>query len=134
MKYYVTTKTVPVVFFDDIDTMFAYINENLDNVLTGFVDTGAFTPDMLITQTTSTGARFRIVSLTSTGMLVQSLDNTVPSVGNIFLNPSSNTFSVAGVTSPTADKYSGQLLFIDNKQAFTPTADQTVTLRTVLKF
>jgi hypothetical protein len=25
-------------------------------------------------------------------------------------------------------------LFIDNKQAFTPTADQTVTLRTVIKF
>jgi len=25
-------------------------------------------------------------------------------------------------------------LFIDNKQAFTPTADETVTLRTVIKF
>jgi spore maturation protein SpmA len=67
-------------------------------------------------------------------MLVQSIDNAVPAVGNIMLNPSSNTFGVSGVTEPTADKYSGHLLFIDNKQAFTPTADQTVTLRTVIKF
>jgi hypothetical protein len=103
-------------------------------VLTGFIDTVTFTPDMLITLGDANGARFRIVSLTSTGMLVQSLDNAVPQVGNIFLNPSANTFSASGVTAPTADKYSGKLLFIDNKQAFTPTADQTVTLRTVIKF
>ena len=103
-------------------------------VLTGFVDTAAFEQDMLIRLSSSTGPRFRIVALTTTGMLVQSLDNAVPQVGNIFLNPSSNTFGVSGVTEPTADKYSGQMLFIDNKQAFTPTADQTVTLRTVIKF
>jgi hypothetical protein len=50
------------------------------------------------------------------------------------LNSIAQTFSAAGVTAPTADKYSGHILFIDNKQAFTPTADQTVTLRTVIKF
>jgi hypothetical protein len=103
-------------------------------VLTGFVDTGTFSQDMLIRLGSSTGSRFRIVALTSTGMLVQSLDNATPQVGNIFLNPTSNTFAVSGVTAPTVDKYSGHLLFIDNKQAFTPTADQTVTLRTVIKF
>ena len=89
---------------------------------------------MLIRQASLTGPRFRIVSVTSTGMLVQSLDNAVPAIGNMFLNPNSVTFSASGVTAPTADKYSGHLLFIDNKQAFTPTADQTVTLRTVIKF
>ena len=102
-------------------------------VLIGNV-TGAFAQDMLIRQGDAEGPRFRIVSMTTTGMLVQSLDNAVPQVGDIFLNPSSVTFSASGVTPPTADKYSGQLLFIDNKQAFTPTADQTVTLRTVIKF
>ncbi len=103
-------------------------------VLTGFVDTGAFQQDMLLTLSDTAGPRFRIVALTSTGMLVQSLDNAVPQVGNILLNPNSNTFGVSGVVAPTADKYSGHLLFIDNKQAFTPTADQTVTLRTVIRF
>ena len=103
-------------------------------VLTGFVDTAAFKQDMLIRLSTLTGARFRIVALTSSAMLVQSVDNAVPAVGNTFVNPSSNTFTASGITAPTADKYSGQILFIDNKQAFTPTGDQTVTLRTVIKF
>jgi hypothetical protein len=67
-------------------------------------------------------------------MLLQSLDNYVPVVGTVFVNPDGVTFSSSGVTPPTADKYSGHILFIDNKQAFTPTADQTVTLRTVIKF
>jgi hypothetical protein len=62
------------------------------------------------------------------------LDNAVPAVGSVFLNSLSETFTSAGVTAPTVDKYSGDLLFIDNKQAFTPTQDQTVTLRTVIKF
>ena len=102
-------------------------------VLIGSVP-GAYQQDMLITLGDTDGPRFRIVSISATGMLVQSLDNAAPQVGDIFLNPNSIAFSASGVTAPTADKYSGQLLFIDNKQAFTPTADQTVTLRTIIKF
>jgi hypothetical protein len=103
-------------------------------VLTGTVNTNQFLPDMTIYLGSLTGRQFRIVSVTSTGMLVQSLQNAVPTIGATFLNASSNTFGVAGVTEPTADKYSGDLLFIDNKQAFTPTVDQTVTIRTVIRF
>jgi hypothetical protein len=102
-------------------------------VVTGFVDTAAFKPDMLLTVGDS-ARRFRIVSTTTTGMLIQSLDNYAPVVGTVFVNPTGQTFACSGVTPPTADKYSGHILFIDNKQAFTPTADQTVTLRTVIKF
>ena len=102
-------------------------------VVTGFVDTGAMKQDMLLT-VGDNARRFRIVSLTTTGMLLQSLDNAVPVVGTVFVNPDGVTFTASGVTAPTADKYSGHILFIDNKQAFTPTADQTVTLRTVIKF
>lgn len=103
-------------------------------VLTGTIDTLNFTADMDLFLANLQGKRFRIVSLTSTAVLVQSLDNAIPAVGSVFLNSSSQTFTASGVTAPTADKYSGDLLFIDNKQAFTPTADQTVTLRTVIKF
>ena len=103
-------------------------------VVTGTVNTTQFLPDMTIYLASLTGRKFRIVSVTSTGMLIQSLENAVPTIGATFLNDSSNSFGVAGVTNPTADKYSGDLLFIDNKQAFTPTADQTVTIRTVIKF
>lgn len=103
-------------------------------VVTAFIDTVNFTQDMLVTFGTATGPQFRIVALTTTGVLLQSLDNAVPVVGNVFINPAGNTFSVSGVTAPTADKHSGNLLFIDNKIAFTPTADQNVTLRTIINF
>jgi hypothetical protein len=103
-------------------------------VVTGFIDTSNFTQDMSVNLGTSTGPLFRIVSLTSTGVLLQSLDNATPTVGSVFINAAGNTFSASGVTAPTADKYSGNILFIDNKVAFTPTADQNVTLRTVIHF
>lgn len=103
-------------------------------VVTGTIDTLNFTPDMDLFLGDLEGRRFRIVSVTPTAALLQSLDNAVPTVGSVFLNSESETFTASGVTSPTVDKYSGDLLFIDNKQAFTPTADQTVTLRTVIKF
>ena len=104
------------------------------DVITGFIDTANFTQDMAVNLGSSTGPLFRIVALTSTGCLLQSLDNAVPAVGNVFLNAAGNTFSASGVTPPNADKYSGHMLFIDNKVAFTPTADQNVTLRTVIHF
>lgn len=103
-------------------------------VVTGAIDTLNFTPDMDLFLGDLQGRKFRIVAVTSTAALIQSLDNAIPVVGSVFLNSSSQTFTASGVTAPTADKYSGDLLFIDNKQAFTPTADQTVTLRTVIKF
>lgn len=103
-------------------------------VVTGTIDTLNFEPDMDLFLGDLDGRRFRIVAVTSTAALIQSLDNAVPTVGSVFLNSDSETFTVSGVTSPTVDKYSGDMLFIDNKQAFTPTTDQTVTLRTVIKF
>ncbi len=103
-------------------------------VVTAVMNTVNFTKDMEVRLGSLTGPRFRIVALTTTSCLLQSIDNAVPTVGATFLNSVAQTFSAAGVTPPTADKYSGQILFIDNKQAFTPTADQTVTLRTVIKF
>jgi hypothetical protein len=103
-------------------------------VVTGTIDTLNFTPDMDLFLGDLQGRKFRIVAVTPTAALLQSLDNAVPAVGSVFLNSQSETFTASGVTAPTVDKYSGDMLFIDNKQAFTPTADQTVTLRTVIKF
>jgi len=103
-------------------------------VVTAYIDITNFTQDMAVNLGSSTGALFRIVALTTTGCLLQSLDNAIPIVGSVFVNAAGNTFSASGVTAPNADKYSGHMLFIDNKVAFTPTADQNVTLRTVIHF
>ena len=102
-------------------------------VVTGSINTLNFSKDMLV-RLTSNNKKFRIVNLTATSALLQSIDDGTPVVGGVLQNDNLNTFSIAGITPPTADKYSGDILYIDNKQAFTPTADQTVTLRTVIKF
>jgi hypothetical protein len=102
-------------------------------VVSGVISTTFFPADSLITEAT-TGRRFRIVTNTGSAALLQSLDNFVPQIGTTFANAGNFTFAASAVTPPTADKYSGDLLFIDNKAAFTPTADQSVTLRTVIRF
>jgi hypothetical protein len=67
---------------------------------------------------------------------VQSLDNDVPLINDIFIKTAAttNNFTVTSVGLPTVDKYSGQLMYIDNKQGFTPSSDETITLRTIIQF
>ena len=103
-------------------------------VISATTNTVLFPADSIVTLSVPSSPRFRIVTNTGTALLMQSLDNAEPQIGSLFVNSSSNSFSAAAVTPPTIDKYSGDLMFIDNKQAFTPTDDQNVTLRTVIKF
>ena len=102
-------------------------------VVSGTANTTLFPADSIITKS-SDSKRFRIVTNTGTAMLVQAVDNASISIGNNFTNATADVFTATAVTAPTADKYSGDLMFIDNRAAFTPTADQTVTLRTVIRF
>jgi hypothetical protein len=102
-------------------------------VISGTANTTLFPVDSIITRT-SDSIRFRIVTNNGTALLVQALDNGLLKAGEVFSNDNGDLFVASAVTPPSVDKYSGDLLFIDNKAAFTPTADETVTLRTVLKF
>lgn len=79
-------------------------------------------------------SRFRIVSNAGTAILLQSLDNGIIVLSSTLRNGAGNSFVATTVTPPTMDKYSGDMLYIDNKEAFTPTADQLISIRTVLKF
>ena len=67
-------------------------------------------------------------------MLVQSLDNDIPQVSDTMTNQVNHFFTVAGVGAPTVDKYTGDLLYIDNIAAFTPSQNEAVTLRTIITF
>lgn len=78
--------------------------------------------------------KYRVVTSTSDAVLLQSLDNDVPQINDIFVNTSNQSFTATSVSNPTIDKYSGQLMFIDNKAGFTPSDQETVTLRTIIKF
>jgi hypothetical protein len=78
--------------------------------------------------------RYRIVTSSATSALLQSLDNDIPAVNDVFTNAATNTFTASVVGNPTIDKYSGQLMFIDNKSGFTPSDEEAITLRTVIRF
>ena len=85
---------------------------------------------------TKSKRRYRIISFSSDFALVQSLDSDVPESNDVFIRTSniSDNFTAISVGMPTFDKFSGQLLYIDNKQGFTPSGDETITLRTIIEF
>lgn len=101
-------------------------------VLTGTsVDTSLVTTDSILT--TSAGVKYLVVESNETSALVLSIDNIDPQVGiNLSVNGTA-AFTVTGATKPDVDKYSGKLLYIDNRNAFT-TTDQAVSIRTVFKY
>ena len=80
--------------------------------------------------------RYRIVSVSSKAALLQSLDNDTPQANDIFIKTNSinDKFTAVTVSEPDFDKYSGQMMYIDNKQGFTPSGDETITLRTIVRF
>jgi hypothetical protein len=80
--------------------------------------------------------RYRIVSLSPAFALVQSLDSDIPESNDVFIRTAniSDNFTAVSVGMPNFDKFSGQVLYIDNKQGFTPSGDETITLRTIIQF
>jgi hypothetical protein len=108
-------------------------------VVGGTINTTNFIKDQLITTPRVVDGitfqrRYRIVTVTTSGALIQALDNTAPQISDVMSNANNQFFIITAVNPPTIDKYSGDLLFIDNKAGFTPSKDETVTLRTVIRF
>lgn len=95
------------------------------------VDTVKFLPDMELVAGTKL---FKIVSILDNKILVQAPTNSVPAVGEELKNPSLDGITPSLVSNPTVDKYSGSMLFIDNRNAFSATAEQAVSLRTTIQF
>ena len=93
-----------------------------------------FPEDSLIYLVTDNSPRFRIIVNTGEAMLLVAIDNGIPIIGSTFVNSDADSFTTYSVTEPSVDKYSGDCLFIDNKQAFTATDEQSVSLRTIIKF
>ena len=85
----------------------------------------------------STDFRFEVVQTLSTTkqMLLTSLNNHTLAIGDKLRNSSTATdFTVQTVNAvPDINKFSGDLLFIDNRTSVSFTDEQLVTLRTILK-
>jgi len=102
-------------------------------LVSGNINTTLFEQDSVITRT-SDSSKFLIISSEATGALLISLNGKTPSSGDILQEATGNSFVVTGVTEPDVDKYSGELLYIDNRKAFTTTEDQSVSIKTVFKY
>lgn len=109
-------------------------------VIGGTVNTSDFVQDMLlviprVVNTVTYYRKYRLVCVTATGLLVQSLDSDIPLVNDWIYNEAHDKHVVVlDVTNPSVDKFSGDLLFIDNKTGFTPADNEAINLRTVIKF
>jgi hypothetical protein len=88
------------------------------------------------------GNKFRVVAISTSGTLstlvIQSLDNAGITNSQMLYykkeegDPKSTTI-VSRYTSPSVDKYSGEIMFIDNREAFLPRPGQVISLKTVIK-
>lgn len=77
------------------------------------------------------------VGLNTSTILLQSLDNEPLTINkNLYYTDPSNTvktLTVTNFTDPEVNKYSGNLLFIDNRNAFIPSAEQTISIKTAIR-
>jgi hypothetical protein len=83
---------------------------------------------------TSRSKKYRIIALDTQGVILQTMDNDIPQVSDVFRNAHGDTFIVNGVTLPEFNKFSGEVLYIDNRGSFTPTDEQTISIKTVIRF
>ena len=83
----------------------------------------------------NSGKRFRVVQVSGTQVLVQSLDNFALQ-GNSILTNTTSGGQIAAVTivNPNIDKFSGDLLFIDNFSINQQAGQQIIIFKTTLKF
>lgn len=95
------------------------------------VDPIKFYPDLKL----NTGNKeYYIVSVEGKSILISSHKNDIPLIGESFISTNSDTIVPSSITPPSIDKYSGNLLFIDNRSAFSTNAEQSLSLRTTIQF
>lgn len=112
-----------------------YINESTLEISVQLLP-GGIIPAIETVMSDSSENTYEVTAINqpSTSALIQSLDNITLETGSVLSNENGDSFIISKTTSPTIDKYSGSLMFVDNRLAFTPTTEQIVTLRTLIDF
>lgn len=100
-------------------------------LLNGVFDKGNFPIDTELTQA-STGGKFLVIDVKDNVMTVISKNAIEPVVGVV--TDFNNSFSITSIENPDVDIFSGDILYLLNKDAFVVSSNQSVTVRTVLGF
>lgn len=95
------------------------------------VTSGTLSDDLQLVD--NKGSRYIVISFTDTSVLLQPIDNGIITA-NTILTSGSIRLSISSVIIPDFDKYSGELLYIDNRVSFYQTQDQTITLQSIISF
>jgi hypothetical protein len=99
--------------------------------------TGVTTIDLDSLVTDNDEHEFRVVAVTlginKVTLLLQSLDN-APIVAGQNLYYDGDAMTVTNVTAPGVNKYSGNLMFIDNRNSFLPSSEETISIKTAIRF
>ena len=98
---------------------------------TGIVSNGIITNDMVLLD--DNGNSYIVISMNKDSLLLQPYDNGVLLDGMVLTNGVIG-FRITELVNPTIDKYSGDMLYIDNRTAFFQTLEQTLTFQTILQF
>lgn len=110
--------------------------------ITGAFNLNYLRNDMILWSGAGTGNSFRVVAIPEESTLPLSI--LVISLGASTLSPGSRLFyqndsndwegvTLENVIKPNIDKYSGELMLIDNRAAFQPTNSQTVSIKTAIR-
>jgi hypothetical protein len=101
-------------------------------LISGNINTSVFTEDATISRV-SDSALFKIIASEDNAMLLTPLDDRTP-VANDTFTYLGNTVFATDVTAPDVDKYSGKIIYIDNRLAFTPTENQSISIKSVFTY
>lgn len=77
-------------------------------------------------------ALYRVVAKDGQKLLLEDMTNVGLSTTHNLLNGNGDLYDITAVVNPTVDKFSGDLLVIDNKQSFAPSSEEKITLRTII--
>ena len=101
---------------------------------TAVINVSIVVDDIITTISNSISYRFRVIGISGSDILLIPLDNGTPTNGMQFSKTPLIYFTASTVLAPTLDKYSGDLLFIDNESTFIATINSPALLRTVINF
>lgn len=102
---------------------------------TGTINITEFVKDDIIHQ--GGDETYKVIEISGSKMVIQAFNQVAPTTAN-FINATTprtgNTLAVSTIVAPQVDKFSGDLLFVDNKLPFVATQDQLITFRTTIGF
>lgn len=84
---------------------------------------------------TKNTTKYRVADFTPTQLLLQPMTTNTLAVGDTLsfsLNNISYSLQVNGIVAPEFDKYSGEILYVDNQNPFAPSTNQTINVTTTI--